>query len=92
MSDLFKSAFDYFTSSNNGQVENSFVNQIVNIGNTTIRVKKVIAEGQVIGGILSIKKKIIKYVIFVGGFAFVFVSEDVNSGNEYALKVSFLII
>lgn len=45
MSDLFKSAFEYFSSSNNGQIENNFIGQIVQIGNAQIRAKNVIAEG-----------------------------------------------
>lgn len=45
MSDLFKSAFEYFSSSNNGQLDNSFVGQTVEIANVKLRVKKVIAEG-----------------------------------------------
>ncbi|GLV44488.1 auxilin [Carabus blaptoides fortunei] len=65
MSDLFKSAFEYFSSSSNGQLDNSFVGQTVEIANVKLRVKKVIAEG---------------------GFAIVFVSQDVQSGKEYALK------
>lgn len=45
MSDLLKSAFGYFSSPNNGQVDNNFVGQIVEISNVKLRVKKVIAEG-----------------------------------------------
>ncbi|XP_018903296.2 cyclin-G-associated kinase isoform X2 [Bemisia tabaci] len=44
MSDLFKSAFGYFSSNNSGQ-ENDFVGQIVEIGNVKLRVKRLIAEG-----------------------------------------------
>jgi cyclin G-associated kinase len=67
MSDLFKSAYEYFSGPTNGQSDNSFVGQIVEISNVKLRVKKVIAEG---------------------GFAVVFVAQDVSTGKEYALKVS----
>ncbi|CAH1155898.1 unnamed protein product [Phaedon cochleariae] len=65
MSDLFKSAFEYFSSPVNGQIENSFVGQIVEISNVKLRIKKVIAEG---------------------GFAVVFVAQDIATGKDYALK------
>lgn len=66
MSDLFKSAFDYFSGpSSNGQIENSFVGQVIEIQNVKLKIKKVLAEG---------------------GFAVVFVAQDVNTGVEYALK------
>ncbi|KAJ8920099.1 hypothetical protein NQ315_011754 [Exocentrus adspersus] len=65
MSDLFKSAFEYFSGPTNGQSDNSFVGQIVEISNVKLRIKKVIAEG---------------------GFAVVFVAQDVSTGKDYALK------
>lgn len=65
MSDLFKSAIGYFSNSTSGGQDNELVGQIVEVGNSKLRVKKVIAEG---------------------GFAFVFVAQDVASGREYALK------
>ncbi|XP_069674893.1 cyclin-G-associated kinase isoform X3 [Periplaneta americana] len=65
MSDLFKSAIGYFSSSNTSGAENELVGQTVEVGNVKLRVKKVIAEG---------------------GFAFVFVAQDPNTGNDYALK------
>ncbi|XP_023312590.1 cyclin-G-associated kinase-like, partial [Anoplophora glabripennis] len=65
MSELFKSAFEYFSGPTNGQSDNSFVGQIVEVSNVKLRIKKVIAEG---------------------GFAVVFVAQDVNSGKDYALK------
>lgn len=65
MSDLFKSAFGYFSNSNTGAPDNDFVGQEVEIGSVKLRVKRVIAEG---------------------GFAFVFVAQDPNTGKEYALK------
>lgn len=46
MSDLFKSAFGYFTTTNSAQNDNSFVGQIVEISNVKLRIKKVIAEGK----------------------------------------------
>lgn len=45
MSDLFKSAFEYFSGPANGQSDNSFVGQIVEVSNVKLRIKKVIAEG-----------------------------------------------
>ncbi|XP_066260785.1 cyclin-G-associated kinase [Euwallacea similis] len=65
MSDLFKSAFEYFSGPANGQIENSFVGQLVEISNVKLKIKKVIAEG---------------------GFAVVFVAQDVSTGRDYALK------
>ncbi|RZC42947.1 cyclin-G-associated kinase [Asbolus verrucosus] len=65
MSDLLKSAYEYFSGPTNGQSDNSFVGQIVEISNVKLRIKKVIAEG---------------------GFAVVFVAQDVASGKDYALK------
>lgn len=65
MSELFKSAFEYFSGPVNGQNENNFVGQIVEISNVKLKIKKVIAEG---------------------GFAVVFVAQDVATGKDYALK------
>ncbi|KAK7866852.1 hypothetical protein R5R35_006024 [Gryllus longicercus] len=65
MSDLFKSAMGYFSNSNSCGQDNELVGQVVEVGNSKLRVKKVIAEG---------------------GFAFVFVAQDVSTGKEYALK------
>lgn len=45
MSDLFKSAFGYFSTPNNEQYENSFVGQIIEISNVKLKIKRVIAEG-----------------------------------------------
>lgn len=45
MSDLFKSAFEYFSGPANGQSDNSFVGQIVEVSNVKLKIKKVIAEG-----------------------------------------------
>lgn len=48
MSDLLKSAFGYFNSSNNlTDSNNDFVGQIVEIGNVKLIVKRVIAEGTI---------------------------------------------
>lgn len=47
MSELFKSAFEYFSSPTNGQNENSFVGQIIEISNVKLKIKKVIAEGPI---------------------------------------------
>ncbi|XP_039275916.1 cyclin-G-associated kinase [Nilaparvata lugens] len=44
MSDLFKSAFGYFSSNSTTGQENDFVGQTVEVGNVKLRVKKVIAE------------------------------------------------
>ncbi|KAF5290014.1 hypothetical protein FQR65_LT11680 [Abscondita terminalis] len=65
MSDLFKSAFGYFTTPNNEQTDNGFVGQLVEISNVKLKIQKVIAEG---------------------GFAVVFVAQDVSTGKDYALK------
>lgn len=46
MSDLFKSAFEYFSGPTYGQQsDNSFVGQTVEICNVKLRIKKVLAEG-----------------------------------------------
>lgn len=45
MSDLFKSAFEYFSGPTNGQSENSFVGQTIEISNVKLKIKKVLAEG-----------------------------------------------
>lgn len=45
MGELFKSAFEYFSTPNNGQEDNNFVGQIVEISNIKLRIQKVIAEG-----------------------------------------------
>lgn len=65
MSDLFKSAFEYFSGPITNQSENSFVGQVVEISNVKLKIKKVIAEG---------------------GFAIVYVAQDVATGKDYALK------
>ncbi|CAG9856413.1 unnamed protein product [Phyllotreta striolata] len=65
MSELFKSAFEYFSGPTNGQPENSFVGQIIEISNVKLKIRSVLAEG---------------------GFAVVFVAQDVATGKDYALK------
>ncbi|KAK4875159.1 hypothetical protein RN001_011581 [Aquatica leii] len=65
MSDLFKSAFGYFTTPSNEQTENGFVGQTIEISNVKLKIQKIIAEG---------------------GFAVVFVAQDVSTGKDYALK------
>ncbi|KAF7282230.1 hypothetical protein GWI33_003030 [Rhynchophorus ferrugineus] len=65
MSDLFKSAFEYFSGPTNNSSENGFVGQIVEISNVKLKIKRVIAEG---------------------GFAIVYVAQDITRGTEYALK------
>ncbi|XP_018320336.1 cyclin-G-associated kinase isoform X2 [Agrilus planipennis] len=65
MSEFLKSAFDYFNAGTNGESENSFVGQSVEISNVKLKITKVIAEG---------------------GFAVVFVAQDISSGRNYALK------
>lgn len=64
MTELFKSALGYLSGSSIRD-DNEFVGQMVELGSTKLRVKRVIAEG---------------------GFAFVFVAQDPNTGKEYALK------
>ncbi|KAF5274004.1 hypothetical protein FQA39_LY01119 [Lamprigera yunnana] len=65
MSDLFKSAFGYFTTTSNEQTDNGFVGQTVEMSNVKLKIQKTIAEG---------------------GFAVVYVAQDVSTGKEYALK------
>lgn len=46
MSELFKSAFGYFSAPSSEQNgDNSFVGQTIEISNVKLRIKKVIAEG-----------------------------------------------
>lgn len=45
MSDFLKSAMGYFNPGPNGQSENDFVGQTVEVGSVKLRVKRVIAEG-----------------------------------------------
>nr|XP_014282591.1 cyclin-G-associated kinase isoform X2 [Halyomorpha halys] len=45
MSDLFKSAFGYFSSSTSTTINNELVGQIVEVGNIKLKVKRVVAEG-----------------------------------------------
>jgi hypothetical protein len=47
MSDLFKSAIGYFSSSNTSGAENELIGQTVEVGSVKLRVKKAIAEGRV---------------------------------------------
>lgn len=65
MSELFKSAFGYFTTPSNDCVENGFIGQTIEISSVKLKIQKVIAEG---------------------GFAVVFVAQDISTGKEYALK------
>lgn len=85
MSDLFKSAFEYFSGPTNNSSENNFVGQIVEISNVKLKIKKVIAEGR-----FSVLIFIYYNVLFVGGFAIVYVAQDITRGTEYALKVLLL--
>ena len=85
MSDIFKSAFEYFSGPTNGQNENNFVGQIVEISNVKLKVKKVIAEGKFV--CIDLSSSYLNHC-FVGGFAVVFVAQDVATGYEYALKVN----
>lgn len=45
MSDLFKSAFGYFSAPSSEQSDNPFVGQIIEVSGVKLRIKKVIAEG-----------------------------------------------
>lgn len=45
MSDFLKSAMGYFNPGPNGQPDNDFVGQIVEVASVKLRVKRVIAEG-----------------------------------------------
>lgn len=47
MSDLFKSAFEYFSTPAPAASDNSFIGQIVEINNVKLKITKVIAEGNV---------------------------------------------
>ena len=46
MSDFLKSAMGYFNSGPNGESDNDFVGQTVEIGSIKLRIKRVIAEGK----------------------------------------------
>uniref|UniRef100_A0A3B1IQW8 Cyclin G associated kinase n=1 Tax=Astyanax mexicanus TaxID=7994 RepID=A0A3B1IQW8_ASTMX len=73
---LFQSALDFLAAAGAGGAgsagaasrdQNDFVGQIVELGDTKLRIKRVIAEG---------------------GFAFVYEAQDLGSGKDFALKVS----
>lgn len=86
MSDLFKSAFNYFSAPSNEQSDNSFVGQIIEISNVKLKIKKVIAEGTVFW-FIDLPAKLLFITEISGGFAVVFVAQDVSTGKNYALKV-----
>ncbi|GFR69406.1 cyclin G-associated kinase, partial [Elysia marginata] len=65
MTDFFKSALGGIIGTGQSREGNSFVGELVELGNQKLRVKRLVAEG---------------------GFALVFVAQDVTSGKEYALK------
>ncbi|KAK5644950.1 hypothetical protein RI129_006250 [Pyrocoelia pectoralis] len=65
MSELFKSAFGYFTTPSNDSVDNGFIGQTIEISNVKLKIQKIIAEG---------------------GYAVVFVAQDISTGKDYALK------
>lgn len=65
MADFFKSAFGGIIGTGQNREGNSFVGELVELGNQKLRVKRLVAEG---------------------GFALVFVAQDLTSGKEYALK------
>lgn len=86
MSDLLKSAFGYFSAPNAVQSDNSFVGQIIEISNVKLRIKKVIAEGKT--STIDFCGVFVNNCSVPGGFAIVFVAQDVATGIDYALKVN----
>lgn len=84
MSDLFKSAFGYFNAPTNEQSDNPFVGQVIEISNVQLKIKKVIAEGALQCNIIDF---LLNSSCILGGFAVVFVAQDVATGKNYALKV-----
>lgn len=86
MSDLFKSAFEYFSGPAYGQQsDNNFVGQTVEISNVKLRIKKVLAEGNFF--LYWFLTEFFQFVAILGGFAVVFIAQDINTGKDYALKV-----
>lgn len=52
MADLFKSAFGYL-GANGAASDNDFVGQEVEINGIKLRIKKLIAEGEYLGGLVT---------------------------------------
>lgn len=89
MADIFRSAFSYI--SQTGKADNNFVGQYVELGPIQLRVKKVLAEGNRDVKIDRNAKRMmfsVHFVVVIGGYGFVFVAQDENTGKDYALKVS----
>jgi len=90
MSDIFKSALDYFSSSFSAE-NNDYVGSNVELGNVKLKIKRLIAEGEnqncltVGSGRLLIFFNILQYCS--GGSGMVFVAQAQDTGKEYALKV-----
>jgi cyclin G-associated kinase len=75
MTEFFKSAFS-----------NIFSNQNSTKSNTNINNDEFVGRNIVIG---SYKLKIVK-LIAEGGYAIVYLAQDITTGTEYAVKVSYL--
>ncbi|XP_073818394.1 cyclin-G-associated kinase [Musca autumnalis] len=95
MSEFFKSAMGYFnnptntsaTNSNNTSQPNSGGSS-VNVNNTYRSSSSSLQENDFCGQIVEIngRKLRVKRVIAEGGFAFVYVAQDIQTDKEYALK------
>uniref|UniRef100_A0A1A9W7D6 Cyclin-G-associated kinase n=1 Tax=Glossina brevipalpis TaxID=37001 RepID=A0A1A9W7D6_9MUSC len=79
MSEFFKSAMVYFNTNTNNGSSNSGASTNANIH---------MQDNEFCGQLVDIAdhKLLIKHVIAEGGFAFVYVALDVQTGKEYALK------
>uniref|UniRef100_A0A0K8VGN7 Cyclin-G-associated kinase n=1 Tax=Bactrocera latifrons TaxID=174628 RepID=A0A0K8VGN7_BACLA len=84
MSEFFKSAMGYFNTAPNANVNGDTVNSIS--GSFTPAAN--ITTNEFCGQIVEVAgyKLRVKRIIAEGGFAFVYVAQDVQSGKEYALK------
>jgi hypothetical protein len=78
------------SSSGGGNNRNEFVGQIIQLGNYKLKVTKQLAEGMHLIQLLdySVTKIITKFNLILGGFAIVYVVQDLTNGTDYALKVT----
>lgn len=88
MADFLKSAANYFSSStltnSNGAGDNPLIGTVISVNSLQLRIKRQIGEGKLNGATCF---KTIIMPSFVGGFAFVFIAQDIQSGQDFALKV-----
>jgi len=93
MADFFKSAANYFSSSNipgsvssssNGAPENPLIGTVVTVNSMQLRIKRQIGEGLSFTNFIHFSSS---SPISAGGYAFVFIAQDLQSGTDYALKV-----